>query len=1071
MTESLSAPLLPAGEIEIASLSKRKSVSPFSLEITNYKNALFSRMVSITNILTNPYSSREIPTLCWIDDETIVTGDKDGLVVVWDINKEKTAVLYSHSDEIFSIDCSPNGKYLLISYSRGFLVIIDLKSEEIENQENQIKKTYGVHNYVTRVDWHPFDERFAVCAGNNVFVYGLDSEESVLNFDHNSCCQSVQWNSEGTKLASCGDDARVVVWDIETKKEFKILIGHEQTIYYIEWNEDGDKIYSAGKDGKVLVWDVVNERVLLDINPHYYEIWALSLSPNEEFLAIVGKDKSLTVFDVNSPTAEEIYKNTSHQETSAAVKWNSDGKKIATVGYDGKLIIYDWRISLDIPHEKQEMENNGWCFANNEEPKRIAIGCKEGNINVWNFDAENNSQHHVINELNGRVTDVRWYQSNKLLASTDLGEILLFDFENQSTIWIFDSKDLIESVIATSDLSVIISAGRNIRIFDKNLNPPYAELKTLDEHRNLVRNLEINKRETLLLSCSNDSTIRVWDREKNWAQSLVISKHIGEVSMAIWSPDDYYIVSGGTDRVIRVFNAEFGFEVMKMKGHEGLEPIYWISWLDNGKKLISVTEHEDFFKIWDFDTGKLIKNVNVKPGDCILEADKEGNIAITGSDTCVKLFSKNEIWTSYNEYKALYYISNILPKINQVDSRATEFINELINCFFLNNISIFHVLAEKGINKGLKVILDYCIKKEIYPHKFYDSPDKRLLSYLLTNNLSVPVIDAFIEYAIKANVESGNLFIITSEDLCFLMNINSLSICKLLDNRFRKAKKKYFNIEWLDESKDKVTSTVKNCLRMKSSDFVDPQNSNFIANTEVKFHPLDSSSTSVNFMKFIDIPLMEFSSDFLTKVSDSSAFDDFCRTNFIVSFLDLMWFRWVRMHFFKSNVILLLYLFLFTVNSLFILPNFIIEKENAVDGYYWIPFFVLSILSGLTLFKITYKEIYQFKSNSSEYFNSIWNYIDITNIIVSLTCFIYNQLVIFEVLDHLAVIRILNSFALFVAMIRIFDFFRAFRKTCYLIEIVVEVLSDMRVFLFLMFLLLFNFSCSGKKKKQLISVN
>lgn len=69
----------------------------------------------------------------------------------------------------------------------------------------------------------------------------------------------------------------------------------------------------------------------------------------------------------------------------------------------------------------------------------------------------------------------------------------------------------------------------------------------------------------------------------------------GVTSLA-FSPDNQLLVTGGLDRIVRLWNWHTGEEIGQLTGH--LETISQLLFRDNGKELISISYHEPV-KIWN----------------------------------------------------------------------------------------------------------------------------------------------------------------------------------------------------------------------------------------------------------------------------------------------------------------------------------------------------------------------------------------------------------------------------------------------------------------------------------------
>ena len=80
-----------------------------------------------------------------------------------------------------------------------------------------------------------------------------------------------------------------------------------------------------------------------------------------------------------------------------------------------------------------------------------------------------------------------------------------------------------------------------------------------------------------------------------------LTGHKGGVLSCSWAPDGRYVVSGGSDRTLRVWDVEKGEEVLCLRGHEG--GVSSCSWSPEGKYVVSGGD-DGTLRVWDLEKGK-----------------------------------------------------------------------------------------------------------------------------------------------------------------------------------------------------------------------------------------------------------------------------------------------------------------------------------------------------------------------------------------------------------------------------------------------------------------------------------
>ncbi len=73
---------------------------------------------------------------------------------------------------------------------------------------------------------------------------------------HKGSVQTVAFSPDGELLATSGDDARIVVWDVESGEiAQQPLAGHQNIVFGLAFSADGRTLASASRDNTLRLWD------------------------------------------------------------------------------------------------------------------------------------------------------------------------------------------------------------------------------------------------------------------------------------------------------------------------------------------------------------------------------------------------------------------------------------------------------------------------------------------------------------------------------------------------------------------------------------------------------------------------------------------------------------------------------------------------------------------------------------------------------------------------------------------------------------------------------------------------
>jgi WD40 repeat protein len=102
---------------------------------------------------------------------------------------------------------------------------------------------------------------------------------------------------------------------------------------------------------------------------------------------------------------------------------------------------------------------------------------------------------------------------------------------------------------------------------------------------------------TRVVTGSTDKTIRIWDAESGAAVGEHLTGHNGDVNSVAYSPDGQRIISGSSDYTIRIWDAETGTSVGDpLKGHTSY--VWSVAYSPDGRRIISGSD-DCTIRIWD----------------------------------------------------------------------------------------------------------------------------------------------------------------------------------------------------------------------------------------------------------------------------------------------------------------------------------------------------------------------------------------------------------------------------------------------------------------------------------------
>src|SRR5258706_56009 len=137
---------------------------------------------------------------------------------------------------------------------------------------------------------------------------------------------------------------------------------------------------------------------------------------------------------------------------------------------------------------------------------------------------------------------------------------------------------------------------------------------------------------TRVVSGSSDKTIRIWDAESGTVIGEPLTGHTGGVNSVAYSPDGRHIISRSSDCTIRIWDAETGNAVGNpLEGHG--DYVLSVAYSPDGRYIISGS-YDRTIRIWDAETGTAIGNPLEGHASAVRSVaySPDGHHIISGSD-------------------------------------------------------------------------------------------------------------------------------------------------------------------------------------------------------------------------------------------------------------------------------------------------------------------------------------------------------------------------------------------------------------------------------------------------------
>lgn len=254
---------------------------------------------------------------------------------------------------------------------------------------------------------------------------------------HSATVTCAKFAPNGFWVASADITGKVRIWSWDnpehlTKLEYPAFAA---AVYDLDWDHESKKITVCG-DGsgtivKCFVWDSGNSAG--EMLGHNKRVLSIAYKPSRPFRVMSGGEDMKTVF-YQGPPFKLDHSNTTHTNFVNCVRYAPNGSKVASVGTDKKIQLYDGATGQPTVDVANAHEGGIYGVAFSPDSTRFVTASADKTLKVWNAEtAEPVAQLSVSADpqLGDAQVSASWHKENIISVSLN-GVINLFTLDNTS---------------------------------------------------------------------------------------------------------------------------------------------------------------------------------------------------------------------------------------------------------------------------------------------------------------------------------------------------------------------------------------------------------------------------------------------------------------------------------------------------------------------------------------------------------------------------------------------------------------------------------------------------------------
>uniref|UniRef100_A0A0B7A1T6 TFIID subunit TAF5 NTD2 domain-containing protein n=1 Tax=Arion vulgaris TaxID=1028688 RepID=A0A0B7A1T6_9EUPU len=276
----------------------------------------------------------------------------------------------------------------------------------------------------------------------------------------------------------------------------------------------------------------------------------------------------------------------------------------------------------------------GLCSATISQDKRKLSGCfEDSSISVWNLepdmikrspaDCDVSKVVLAVDYLHCTEEEIKEKMNQRVNHSTETARL----FGHRGPV--YKTRFLTES----SSYLLSCSEDTTVRLWDMQSQTNAVIYKG---HSSAVWDMNVCSTNIWFASCSHDSTAKLWTFDRTYPLRSYIG-HTMDVDCVEFHPNNNYIATGSADKTVRFWSLSEGRTVRLLQGHRG--SVLALAFSPDGKLLASAGEDRRV-RVWDLGTGHVVKDLRGHSDTVYSLAFNENSslLASGGGDSCIRLW-------------------------------------------------------------------------------------------------------------------------------------------------------------------------------------------------------------------------------------------------------------------------------------------------------------------------------------------------------------------------------------------------------------------------------------------------
>ncbi|TVY41194.1 putative WD repeat-containing protein, partial [Lachnellula subtilissima] len=219
---------------------------------------------------------------------------------------------------------------------------------------------------------------------------------------HASQVWLVKFSNDGSRLASCGGDGSVIIYDVGSFEVQRVLSDHEDGVASFAWSPDDSMMVTCSQDRKARLWDV-NTGTIKAVIPRFGEpSTSCAWAPDGQTFVVgcLANERNLCQYDLNG---EEVYDwGRNHRIQDIAITPN--GRWLVAMDHDTHIYGYNFITREPVFEMKMKSRLRSVCVS--QDSRSLLVNMKDGEAQILDLERQTEGPIQIFKAGNQGGEDV-----------------------------------------------------------------------------------------------------------------------------------------------------------------------------------------------------------------------------------------------------------------------------------------------------------------------------------------------------------------------------------------------------------------------------------------------------------------------------------------------------------------------------------------------------------------------------------------------------------------------------------------------------------------------------------------